>query len=250
MIIRRIFFSAILAGLITGVGLTALQWLGPIPLLLEAETYEQAGSGHGGHDHGAADTQHTHDHDHGVAAGAAEAWAPADGLERTVFTMLANVVLAVGFALLLTAGYAAVGQVDWRRGIWWGAAGFAVFQLAPALGLPPELPGSPSAGFEARQLWWLLTVVLTATGLGAAVFAGSWFFKGLGLIIIALPHLIGAPHSVAEPSALPIELATRFVVISMMTNAAFWLVLGGLSGFLFGRDADLAAEDGDAAEAA
>ena len=80
------------------------------------------------------------------------AWAPADGFERSAFTALANVVTAIGFALLLvTASELSGGLTGWRQGVFWGLAGFAVFTLAPGLGLPPELPGMPAADLGRRS---------------------------------------------------------------------------------------------------
>ena len=49
-------------------------------------------------------------------------------------------------------------------------AGFAVFMLAPSLGLPPELPGMPAAELGPRQVWWLLTAAATAAGLALLAF--------------------------------------------------------------------------------
>ena len=62
------------------------------------------------------------------------------------FTVAANIVTAVGFALLLVAASEFAGGIaGWRSGLLWGLAGFAVFTLAPGLGLPPELPAMPAA---------------------------------------------------------------------------------------------------------
>src|SRR3974390_3265881 len=47
------------------------------------------------------------------------------------------------------------GHLSWHEGLMWGLAGFAVFTLAPGLGLPPELPGVPAAPLLSRQLWWV-----------------------------------------------------------------------------------------------
>ena len=71
-----------------------------------------------------------------------EGWAPADGFERFAFSVLANIVTGIGFALVLVAVSEFAGGIgNWRQGIFWGLAGFAAFTLAPGLGLPPELPG-------------------------------------------------------------------------------------------------------------
>ena len=75
-----------------------------------------------------------------------EAWAPADGFERFAYTALANIVTGIGFALILVAASEFAGGIaNWRQGVFWGFAGFAVFTLAPGLGLPPELPAMPAA---------------------------------------------------------------------------------------------------------
>ncbi len=102
------------------------------------------------------------DHDHG-----AEAWEPKDGLERNLYTAGANILTAIGFALLLGGFFAvrsgATGEpISWHEGLMWGLAGFAVFTIAPGLGLPPELPGVPAAPLLSRQIWWVTAVLATA----------------------------------------------------------------------------------------
>jgi cobalt transporter subunit CbtA len=222
---RTIVFSALLAGLIAGILISGLQALQVVPLILEAETYEVA-----------AQSQ-----DAGAAAGAGaeaeehEAWAPAEGFERGAFTLLANVLAAAGFGLLITAGFALKGGVDWRKGLLWGLGGFAAVHLAPALGLPPEVPGVMAAELVARQGWWLLTVALTAAGLALLAFAPRLLWKGAGIVLIVVPHVIGAPHPEAYGSQVPAELAAAFVAATLVTNAVFWLVLGGAAGFFFQR---------------
>ncbi|MEI2612914.1 MAG: CbtA family protein [Candidatus Promineifilaceae bacterium] len=39
------------------------------------------------------------------------------------------------------------------------------FQLAPAFGLPPELPGMAAADLGARQVWWCGTALATGVGI-------------------------------------------------------------------------------------
>ena len=85
---------------------------------------------------------------------------PADGFERFAYSALANIMSGVAFALILVAvSEFAGGIANWRQGVFWGFAGFAVFTLAPGLGLPPELPAMPAADLVARQIWWTMTVV-------------------------------------------------------------------------------------------
>ena len=161
---RNIVVVAALAGAIAGLGMTIAQQLSTVPLILKAEVYEQGAERAPLHDHGDAAAQ-AGAHEHGD-----EGWAPADGFERTAFSVLANIVTGIGFALLLVAVSELFGGIrDWRQGVFWGLAGFAVFTLAPGLGLPPELPAMPAAELGPRQLWWVATALCTATALGLLV---------------------------------------------------------------------------------
>jgi predicted cobalt transporter CbtA len=63
--------------------------------------------------------------------------------------VLANVSMAVGFALMLVAAFALSGRrITWRSGLLWGLAGYGVFFVAPSLGLPPEVPGTLAAPLQ------------------------------------------------------------------------------------------------------
>ncbi len=199
---RRIVFAASIAGVLAGVALTALQSLAVTPLILEAEAFEHP--------------------EHGPAA-----WAPGDGWERTLYTALANSGAGIGFALLLCALYARRERVGVPQGALFGIAGFVVFYLGPALGLPPELPGTPAAPLIERQIWWLATVIATACGI--ALLTRPAYFKALGLAVVALPHLVGAPHGDYGAAPAPADLARRFVCAATWTNGIFWLLLGSLS---------------------
>lgn len=212
--LRPIILSALLAGLIAGLLSAGLQAAKVTPLILEAERYEAAAPG---------------------AAEADEPWAPADGLERAAYTVLSNVLAGIGFGLVITAGFALRGAVDWRRGVLWGLGGFAAVNLAPALGLPPEVPGMAGAELAARQTWWLLTVALTGGGLALLAFAPRLAWKAAGVALVVAPHVIGAPHVAAEASAVPAELAAAFVATTLVVNGLFWLVLGGSAGYFFHR---------------
>jgi len=73
-------------------------------------------------------------------------------LQRTLFTFAANLLMGVGYAFVLVALY-----LLWREprtalgGALYGLAGYVVFFAAPALGLPPELPGTAAAELGLRQ---------------------------------------------------------------------------------------------------
>lgn len=232
-IFRNVVFVAALTGLVAGLVLAAMQSFSTVPLILQAETFESAEPAHT-HDHGAASaetgapaaTVAVHEHDE-------EGWAPADGFERFAFNLLANVVSGVGFALLLVAASELAGGIgSWRQGLIWGFAGFAVFTLAPGLGLPPELPAMPAADLWARQVWWTGTVAATATGLALIAFRAAPVFAALGVALIVAPHLIGAPQPPSYETAVPEGLHHDFVVAVTVTNLVFWLVMGAVAGVL------------------
>jgi cobalt transporter subunit CbtA len=219
--LRRTLLAGILAGLLAGCFATGLQALRVAPLILAAEVYE-----------GAAPA--THEHESSDAA-----WEPAEGLQRTGFTLLANVVVGCGFGLLLAGAFAwretVSGEgIGARAGLLWGLAGFATFSLAPSLGLPPSPPGSAVADLAARQTWWLATAVSTGAGLWLAAFGRSWALRAAALPLIALPHIWGAPMPTSEGS-VPAELASRFALASVLTAGAFWVLLGVVDGWLYDR---------------
>jgi cobalt transporter subunit CbtA len=244
----RIFLTvALLAGIGAGVVNWAVHMFGTTPLILEAEVFEGAGVAEEpaaaatvtaeadatAHPHEAGTAEHEHD---------AEAWAPADGWERNLYSLGSDVVTGVGFAFLLTAAIVVFGKgADWRRGLLWGLAGFASFSLAPAFGLPPELPGTEAAPLLDRQLWWIGTGVATAGGLFAAARLRNVVGYAIAVVLIAAPHVIGAPHPETPGGLAPEELEHKFILVAIATSLVFWLVLGVLTGTFFKRYAKEAA---------
>ncbi|TIM26662.1 MAG: cobalt transporter [Mesorhizobium sp.] len=236
---RNVVFIAAIAGLVAGVVLACMQAYATVPLILKAEVYEQAGGGHT-HDHGLAPAAAGNAMSSAVPAEAAtaeeEGWAPADGFERFAFNVVANVVTGIGFALILVAASEFAGGIDnWRQGMFWGLAGFAVFTLAPNLGLPPELPAMPAVDLTQRQIWWTATVVATAAGLGLLAFRKSLLLAVIAVALIVAPHIVGAPQPDSFESPIPEGLHHQFVVAVTLTNLVFWLVLGAVVGLLRGR---------------
>lgn len=117
------------------------------------------------------------------------------------------------------------------HGMLWGVAGYITFCLAPAAGLPPELPGTMAADLSLRQDWWGATALATATALTLLVFSRHGFWRLAALVLIAAPHLVGAPQPADLHALAPDELQAQFRMASLLVNAVFWVVLGGLSGW-------------------
>lgn len=228
---QRLFFAVLLAGLISGAAMAALQQWRVVPLILAAEAYEGV----------EAPAAHTHEtgtpeHDHSDAE-----WAPADGFERAAYTIATGIFAALGFAFVLSAASVLSGiEVTTRNGVLWGLAGFAIFQLAPAFGLPPELPGMPAADVVARQVWWWGTAAATATAIYGIAKFHNVAAVAIGIVLIVVPHIIGAPQPADDASAVPAPLAAAFAANTLAVGLAFWLMLGSLYGYLVERFAQRA----------
>ena len=224
--IKRIAYTAGFTGLLAALLLTFLQSLWVSPLIAQAETYETSEPAAVVHEHAAGTAAHSHD---------GEAWAPQDGWQRVVSTTAGNLVVAVGFALMLAGLYTLRAPTRTSQGLFWGLAGYATFVLAPTLGLPPELPGNAAADLAQRQLWWIATAASTAVGIALIVFSRHWLMKGLGAAILAVPHVFGAPQPETHSMLAPQALEAQFMLASQLTNVAFWLALGLISAWLFRR---------------
>ncbi|MCF5135536.1 cobalt transporter, partial [Pseudomonas lactis] len=228
--IKRIAQTAGLTGLLAALLLTLLQSFWVAPLILQAESFEKTPpTAEVVHEHAAGAAAHTHD---------AQAWEPEDGWQRVLSTTGGNLVVAVGFALMLAGLYTLRAPTRTAQGLLWGLAGYATFVLAPTLGLPPELPGTAAADLTLRQTWWIGTAASTAAGLALIVFGRNWLLKALGLAILAVPHVIGAPQPQVHSMLAPEALEAQFKIASQLTNVAFWLALGLISAWLFRRNRD------------
>ncbi len=247
--ISKACMTVLFTGFIAGIMVTGIQFLKVTPLILKAETYE-LGEVAVKHTHASTGIEHEHNLNdvtldnhlqvdvhvvqNEIATDLEQNWMPADGMERLFFTMVSNIVTAIAFSLILVAVFLLRGKpVTYYSGVLWGAAGFAVFSGATSLGLPPELPGMTAAALESRQIWWIGTVIATATGIGFFTESRTILAKIFGAVLISLPHIIGAPHPHVFESIVPAELSAQFAVASLLSSAFFWMVLGGVSGYFY-----------------
>jgi cobalt transporter subunit CbtA len=186
-----------------------------------------------GHSHDAAEAEH--DHDHG---GGEERSTFTRNLWTTVFFGLVYVayamILVAGFGLARTYGK----TITAREGLLWGVAGFAAFQLAPAMGLAPELPGTLAADLGARQVWWWGTAAATATGLGLLGYGRSLVTTLIAVALLAAPHLIGAPELEGFSGVAPPEVAGAFSARVLGVGLAVWALMGWVAGFVWAKGAD------------
>jgi cobalt transporter subunit CbtA len=238
--LKRVFSVGLLAGLIAGLALAVMQHFITVPLILAAEVYEtaaEAAAPPAAHDHDAGAGGHHHEHG-ASASDQAKEWSPADGFERTLSTSVATIVTAIGFALILLAAMLVAGEeITPMRALSWAACGFAATGLATGLGLAPELPGSAGAALESRQVWWIATAFASAFGLYLLLRATPLWARLGGLVLLLLPHVIGAPHPHNFISTAPAELAAQFTASSLVIHAALWAIVGISTGFFWMRTA-------------
>jgi cobalt transporter subunit CbtA len=226
-VFREMVLTAVVAGLAAAVVMTAVQSIWVTPLILQAETYEDAAEAAPAPTptHPAAATEHHHH---------ADAWKPQNGWPRMLFTFAATTLMGIGYAFLLVAVY-----VWWRHpanaayGLLYGLAGFLVFFAAPGLGLSPELPGTAAAALASRQYWWVGTAMATAAGLALIFMQSGWWLRAVGVALLIVPHLIAAPQPAVEGALAPASLQSQFVVATTVCSILFWLSLGWSSALAY-----------------
>ncbi len=223
--LKKLLTGALIAGVASGVIAAALQFAFVIPYILEGELYETGARVHFG-------------------AGSPQSPSGAPGLgndwSRHLMTVTFDVVSYTAYALILS-GFMALAirqghKVDARRGIVWGVAGFVAVQLAPAIGLPPELPGTIAPEVLPRQIWWSGTIVVTALALWLIAFVPQVWAIGAAIVLLLVPHVIGAPHLDTYYGVAAPELAAHFATRSLGFAAVGWVVLGTIAGHFVGQD--------------
>lgn len=230
---KNMVFSAFGAAIAICVAISFLHAYTTEPLILHAEEFEGGGEHEAHAGMGSLFTNLIAAHAH--EAGDDE-WGPADGFERSAYTVLANLVIGFAISLMLLAAMVGRGgTIDARAGLLWGVGGFFAVSLLPALGLPPELPGTPAADILSRQMWWLFAAVVSAVGVAAIVFSRQWWGVAVGIVLLFVPHLVGAPTPPSHDVTYPGALAGEFVVAALVVSATLWVIAGAASGWLYQR---------------
>ena len=248
---KRMVTSAVFAGFAAGLIAVLLHFAFVQKLILLSEQYESGELTHfsGGavpHDHA-----HSHDSAPAQAEGATEAdhdhsahshgHSTASDLQRNGLTALFMILVYTGYALLLTAGFAFAEmksrKIGPAEGLLWGIAGFAAFQLAPAMGLTPALPGTVAADITARQIWWWSTVLATGGGIALLAYGRQvWAFAVAGALLAA-PHVIGAPQVEGYFGLAPPEVSAAFATRVLGVALVVWAALGWIAGHFWASSA-------------
>ena len=228
---KHMLSSALIAGFVAGLLGALLQYVLVQPDIVLAERYETGAlvhfagvvGGEAAHDHST--------HDHGTAE-TTDDRAAVSAFQRQGLTVLFAILTYCGYGLVLMGVINLAHQIGIKiglaQGVLWGLAGFMAFQLMPALGLPPELPGMPAADLDARQLWWAVTAICTGLGLWFLCYGTALWQRVVGAGLLTAPHVWGAPEVASFAGIIPPELAASFAAHSLGVGMITWMVLGGL----------------------
>lgn len=216
---KNIFVSAVVCGAIAGVLATVMQMLLVTPLLMEAELFETGQSMHFITD-GSPESPIKH----------VDIW---EDPYRHLMTLCFNLVTFTGFGFILIAAMAFFQKrgftLSKAEGIVAGVSGFIVFQLAPSVGLPPELPGTIGVTVGLKQTWWIITIISTTVGILLLFLDKHKVVSGVGIIFITIPHLIGHPKLETYFGVAPPELAAEFASRALAVSLIAWIILGVIS---------------------
>lgn len=220
----KVVVSALIAGFGAGLFAAALQFAFVQPILLHAELFETGVLTHFGAGPSAAHVAHEGGID----------------IMRDGLSVMFSALIYVGYALMLLALMVFAEErghpITARTGLIWGIAGWITVQMAPAFGLAPELPGMNAADVDARQIWWFATVAATGLGLWFIAFGRNWAMWGAAIILLAAPHVIGAPMPDTLTGPAPPELGAEFAARAIGTGLAVWAVLGLLLGAVWSKN--------------
>jgi len=253
---QRLIWGALAVAVLLGSVQTALQQWQAVPIILAAETFEAQKAApvaavghvhdHNDHDHGEANA---HAHSHEAHEDSGHDWAPADGLERTTWTWVANLLHVFSLALLM---FAVMGLWVWRRGATQAplrlgfvvaAAGWLSLHLWPSLGLPAEVPGMDAASLGSRQGWWLLAASCSALACASAASLRTHWRWLASAAWLAVPFIWGAPQFAGDPAAgfradaqaQLHKLGAHFIWVTGVIALTLWAGLGAGCGLVFQR---------------
>lgn len=246
--IKKLLASAVIAGGAAGLLAAVLHFSFVQELILLGERYESGalvhfmvdGAPHDQTDQGIAATGHAHSSEAGDHSHEPVTDTGTSPLVRNGLTVVFSVLVYVAYALILVAGFglakALDKQITAREGALWGLAGFAAFQLFPAMGLAPELPGTIAADLGARQVWWWSTVAMSITGMGLMAYGGNAASIVAGLVLLAVPHIIGAPSLGEYAGTAPPEIGAAFSARVLGVGLIVWAALGWIAGAVWAKE--------------
>lgn len=221
--LSKLLTSALFAGAAAGLIAGLLQLVFVQPVLLHAELYEGGDLVHFG---AAAVSAHPE----------LPGFDPVRDILSVVFTMLTYTGYAMMLVALMLLAEERGADVTARTGIIWGIAGFVAAHFAPGFSLAPELPGVAAADVGARQIWWFATVISAGIAMWLLAFGRNWAMWGVAVILLAAPHVIGAPEPDTFTGPVPTEIAALFAARAFGVGLAAWVILGCFSAYFLDKE--------------
>ena len=223
----RIVTSALFAGATAGLLIALLQYAFVQPVLLHAELYETGNLVH----FGAAPISSTQD---------VSGFDPMRDLLSVLFTMLTYCGYAMILVALMGVAEERGADITLRNGMIWGLMGFIAAHLAPAFSLPPEVPGVAAADVLLRQYWWFATVATAAIAMWLIAFHFTMVGLGAAIVLLLLPHIIGAPQPTEFTGPVPTEIGALFASRAMSVGLAAWVILGTFCAYFWTKEGEVA----------
>ncbi len=221
--LSKLLTSALFAGAVSGLIAGLLQIIFVQPVLLHAELYESGQLVHFG-----AQAVSAHPD--------LPEFDPMRDLLSIVFTMMTYCGYAFILVALMLLAEERGAEVTPRNGMIWGVAGFIAAHFAPGLTLAPEVPGVAAADVGARQIWWFATVISAGVALWLLAFGRGWMLWGVAVILLAAPHLIGAPEPDSFTGPVPPEVAALFAARAFGVGMAAWVILGCFAAYFLDKE--------------
>jgi cobalt transporter subunit CbtA len=223
----RILTSAVFAGAGAGLIIALLQFAFVQPVLLHAELYENGTLVHFGAEPVSA-IQKVFSFD-----------PVRDGLSL-LFTMLTYCGYALILVALMSVAEDRGALITPRSGMIWGLMGFIAAHLAPAFSLPPEVPGVAAADVLLRQYWWFATVALAAVAMWLIAFHFTKMGIAAAVVLLLLPHIIGAPQPDVFTGPVPTEIGALFASRALSVGLMAWILLGAFCAYFWAKEGEAA----------
>ena len=222
----------VLAGAIAGIAYGAYMAFVANPLIGYMETLAEGGE----HAHEAGEHAHAAgEHAHEVSKATTAAVSIGSGV---LWGILLGGVFALGFYFLEPA---LPGRGNVKAYVLAGA-GFLTVSVAPWLVLPPTVPGAEQAYDPTLRI--AIYVGLIAVGAVVASASIYGYIRGsarslpLGVVTAAVPIVvlvagtaIAAP-TIVESGAIPADLVAAFRGLTVLSQAALWILVAGCFGWL------------------